>query len=235
MHGVSALQSENNTIPRLRSEDGSLRECAAFYTMHASMNTNPTRASMLIPMVVEKSQFGERAYDIYSRLLKERIVFLGGPIDDDTANLIVAQLLFLQSEDPKKDIALYVNSPGGSVSAGLAIIDTINHIKNDVSTVCVGIAASMGSIILASGTKGKRFALPNAEVMIHQPWGGAQGQASDIEITAKHILATRDRLNKILAKTTGQPLDKIEKDVDRDFFMTAEESKKYGIVDQVYK
>ncbi|RTL01726.1 MAG: ATP-dependent Clp endopeptidase proteolytic subunit ClpP [Neisseriaceae bacterium] len=198
------------------------------------MNTNP-RASMLVPMVVEKSQFGERGYDIYSRLLKDRIVFLGGPIDDDVANLIIAQLLFLESEDPKKDIFLYVNSPGGSVSAGLGIVDTMHHIKPDVATVVVGMAASMGSIILASGAKGKRFALPNAEVMIHQPWGGAQGQASDIEITARHILATRDRLNKILAKASGQPLDKVEKDVDRDFFMTAEEAKKYGLVDQVYK
>ncbi len=190
---------------------------------------------MLVPMVVEKSQFGERGYDIYSRLLKDRIVFLGGPIDDDVANLIIAQLLFLESEDPKKDIFLYVNSPGGSVSAGLGIVDTMHHIKPDVATVVVGMAASMGSIILASGAKGKRFALPNAEVMIHQPWGGAQGQASDIEITARHILATRDRLNKILAKASGQPLDKVEKDVDRDFFMTAEEAKKYGLVDQVYK
>lgn len=193
------------------------------------------RASMLIPMVVEKSQFGERAYDIYSRLLKERIIFLGGGIDDDTANLIIAQLLFLEAEDPKKDIFLYVNSPGGSVTAGLAIVDSMNHVKPDVATVCVGMAASMGSIILASGAKGKRSALPNAEVMIHQPWGGAQGQASDIEITARHILATRDRLNKILAKTSGQTLEKVQKDVDRDFFMTAEEAKKYGIVDQVYK
>ncbi len=190
---------------------------------------------MLVPMVVEKSQFGERGYDIYSRLLKDRIVFLGGAIDDDVANLIIAQLLFLESEDPKKDIFLYVNSPGGSVSAGLGIVDTMNHIKPDVATVCVGMAASMGSIILASGAKGKRFALPNAEVMIHQPWGGVQGQASDIEITARHILATRERLNKILAKASGQSLDKVEKDVDRDFFMTAEESKKYGLVDQVYK
>lgn len=190
--------------------------------------------SMLIPMVVEKSQFGERAYDIYSRLLKERIVFLGGGIDDDTANLIIAQLLFLEAEDPKKGISLYINSPGGSVTAGLAIVDAMNHVKSDVSTVCVGMAASMGSIILSSGAKGKRFALPNAEVMIHQPWGGAQGQASDIEITAKHILATRDRLNKILAKTTGQSLDKVAKDVDRDFFMTADEAKKYGIVDKVF-
>ncbi len=190
---------------------------------------------MLIPTVIEKSQFGERAYDIYSRLLKERIVFLGGPIDDNIANIIVAQLLFLESEDPKKDISLYVNSPGGAVDAGLAIVDTMNYVKPDVSTVCVGIAASMGSVILSSGAKGKRHILPNAEVMIHQPWGGAQGQASDIEITARHILATRDRLNKILAKNTGQSLAKVEKDVDRDFFMTAEEAKKYGIVDRIYK
>ncbi len=189
---------------------------------------------MLVPMVVEKSQFGERAYDIYSRLLKERIVFLGGPIDDDVANLIIAQLLFLEAEDHKKGISLYINSPGGSVTAGLAVVDAMNHVKSDVSTVCVGMAASMGSIILASGAKGKRYALPNADIMIHQPWGGAQGQASDIEITAKHILATRDRLNKILAKTTGQSLDKVAKDVDRDFFMTADEAKKYGIIDKVF-
>lgn len=196
-------------------------------------NTNPR--AMLVPMVVEKSQFGERGYDIYSRLLKDRIVFLGGGIDDDMANLIIAQLLFLESEDPKKDISLYVNSPGGSVTAGLAILDTMNHIKPDVSTVCVGMAASAAAVILAVGAKGKRYALPNAEVMIHQPWGGAQGQATDIEITAKHILATRDRLNKILAKATGQELSKIEKDVDRDYFMMADEAKKYGLVDQVYK
>ncbi|HEX5774451.1 MAG TPA: ATP-dependent Clp endopeptidase proteolytic subunit ClpP [Candidatus Paceibacterota bacterium] len=198
------------------------------------MNTTP-RASMLVPMVVEKSQFGERGYDIYSRLLKDRIVFLGGPVDDDTANLIIAQLLFLESEDPKKDISLYVNSPGGSVTAGLAILDTMNHVKPAVSTVCIGMAASAAAVILSAGEKGKRFALPNAEVMIHQPWGGAQGQATDIEITAKHIIATRERLNKILAKNTGQPLEKIEKDVDRDYFMMADEAKKYGIVDQVYK
>ncbi|KND46917.1 MAG: ATP-dependent Clp endopeptidase, proteolytic subunit ClpP [Parcubacteria bacterium C7867-004] len=190
--------------------------------------------SMLVPMVVEKSQFGERGYDIYSRLLKDRIVFLGGGIDDDMANLIIAQLLFLESEDPKKDISLYVNSPGGSVTAGLAILDTMNHVKPDVSTVVVGMAASAAAVILAAGAKGKRFALPNAEVMIHQPWGGAQGQATDIEITAKHILATRDRLNKILAKASGQPLAKIEKDVDRDYFMMADEAKKYGLVDKVY-
>lgn len=192
-------------------------------------------SSMLVPMVIEKSQFGERAYDIYSRLLRERIVFLSGGVDDDTANLVVAQLLFLEAEDPKKDIFLYVNSPGGSVSSGLAIVDTMNHVKPEVATVCVGMAASMGSVILASGAKGKRFALPNAEVMIHQPWGGVQGQAADIEITARHILATRDRLNRILAKASGQPLTKVEKDVDRDFFMTADEAKKYGLIDQVYK
>lgn len=190
---------------------------------------------MLVPMVIEKSQFGERGYDIYSRLLKDRIIFLGGGIDDDMANLIIAQLLFLESEDPKKDIFLYVNSPGGSVTAGLAILDTMNHVKPAVSTVCVGMAASAAAVILSAGEKGKRFALPNAEVMIHQPWGGAQGQATDIEITAKHIIATRERLNKILAKNTGQPLEKIEKDVDRDYFMMAEDAKKYGIVDQVYK
>jgi ATP-dependent Clp protease protease subunit len=199
------------------------------------METKPTQSSMLVPMVIEKSQFGERGYDIYSRLLKDRIIFLTGGIDDDTANLIIAQLLFLESEDPKKDIFLYINSPGGSVTAGLAILDTMNHVKPAVATVCVGMAASAAAVILASGEKGKRFALPNAEVMIHQPWGGAQGQASDIEITAKHILATRDRLNKILAKATGQALAKVEKDVDRDYFMMADDAKKYGLVDTVYK
>ena len=176
---------------------------------------------------------GERAYDIYSRLLKERIIFLGGPIDGDVANLIVAQMLFLASEDPKKDISFYINSPGGHVSAGLAILDTMNHIQPAVSTVCVGLAASMGAVLLSAGEKGKRFALPNAEVMIHQPSGGAEGMASDIEITAKHIIATRERLNKILAKNTGQKMDKVERDVDRDFFMTAAEAKDYGIIDKV--
>jgi ATP-dependent Clp protease protease subunit len=195
-------------------------------------SNNDIRAQ-LVPMVIEKSPFGERAFDIYSRLLKERIIFLAGPIEDYTANLIIAQLLFLESEDPKKDIQLYINSPGGSVSAGLAMLDTMNHIKPDVSTVCVGIAASAAAIILAAGAKGKRFALPNAEVMIHQPWGGAQGQATDIEITARHIIATRDRLNKILSKATGQPLAKIEKDVERDYFMMADEAKKYGLIDDV--
>jgi len=189
----------------------------------------------LVPMVIEKTAGGERSFDIYSRLLKERIIFVTGQVEDHMANLIVAQLLFLQAEDPKKDITLYVNSPGGSVTAGLSIIDTMHHIKADVSTVCVGLAASMGSLILSQGTKGKRFILPNAEVMIHQPSGGAYGQASDIDITAKHILKTRERLNKMMAKATGQKLAKIESDMDRDFFMDAEEAVAYGIVDKVYK
>lgn len=176
---------------------------------------------------------GERAYDIYSRLLKENIIFLSGPIDDAMANTVIAQLLFLQSEDPKKDIHLYVNSPGGSVTAGLAIIDTMNHIKNDVSTVCVGLAASMAAVILSAGKKSKRFALPNAEVMIHQPSGGVEGQATDIAITAKRILKTREVTNKILATNTGKPVTQIDKDVERDFFMDAEEAKKYGIIDKV--
>ena len=190
---------------------------------------------MLVPMVIEKSQFGERAYEIYSRLLKERIVFLGGPIDDDVANLVVSQLLFLEAEDPKKDISLYVNSPGGHVHSGLAIVDAMNLVKPDVSTICVGMAASMASIILVSGAKGKRYALPNADIMIHQPHGGAEGQASDIEISARRILSLRERLNKILAKQSGQPLEKVSRDADRDFFMTADEAAKYGIVDKVFK
>ncbi|OYV63692.1 MAG: ATP-dependent Clp endopeptidase, proteolytic subunit ClpP [Parcubacteria group bacterium 21-58-10] len=196
-------------------------------------NTEP-RASMLVPMVIEKSQFGERAYDIYSRLLRERVIFLGGPIDSDSANLVIAQLLFLEAEDPKKDISLYINSPGGSVTATLAMIDTMNHIKADVSTVCVGMAASGGAWLLSAGAKGKRYALPNAEIMVHQPSGGAEGQATDIEITAKQILKLRERLNKILAKNTGQSVERIERDVERDFFMTAEEAKKYGLVDKVF-
>ena len=190
--------------------------------------------SYLIPTVIEKSQFGERAYDIYSRLLRERIIFLSGPIDDSVAKIVIAQLLFLQSEDPKKDISLYINSPGGSVTAGLAIIDTMNHIKPDVSTVCVGMAASAASVILSAGAKGKRFGLPNSEVMIHQPWvEGIGGQTTDIEIRAKQMVKTRETLNKILAKNTGQTLAKIEKDVERDIFMTSEEGKKYGIIDKI--
>jgi ATP-dependent Clp protease protease subunit len=188
---------------------------------------------MLIPTVIEKSQFGERAYDIYSRLLNERIIFLGGPIDDHTANLIIAQLLYLDHTDPKKDIHLYINSPGGSVTAGLAIIDTMNFIKSDVSTICVGIAASMGALILSSGKKGKRFSLPNSEVMIHQVMGGTEGQASDIAINAKHILRTKDTLNKILAQNTDKKIDQVEKDSDRDYWMTSDEAKKYGIVDEI--
>lgn len=195
--------------------------------------SSPTN-SYLVPMVVEKTQGGERAYDIFSRLLKERIIFVTGTVEDHMANLIVAQLLFLEAEDPKKDIFLYINSPGGSVTAGLSIIDTMHHIKPDIATVCVGMAASMGSMILSQGAKGKRFILPNAEVMIHQPSGGAYGQATDIDITAKHILKTRDRLNKMLAKASGQKLAKIEQDVDRDFFMDAEEAMKYGLVDKIY-
>ncbi len=189
--------------------------------------------SILIPTVIEKTNMGERAYDIYSRLLKDNIIFLGGPIDDNTANIVIAQLLFLQSENPKKDISLYVNSPGGSVTSTLAIIDTMNHIGNDVSTVCVGIAASGAAMILSAGKKGKRYALPNAEVMIHQPLGGVEGQATDIAITAKHILKTKDRLNKMLAENCGKPLAEIERDVERDFFMSSDEAKKYGIIDKI--
>lgn len=190
---------------------------------------------MLIPTVIEKSPFGERAYDIYSRLLKERIIFLGGGIDDNLANIIIAQLLFLDSEDSKKDITMYVNSPGGSVTSTLAIIDTMNAVKADVSTVCVGMAASGGAWVLGAGKKGKRYALPNAEMMIHQPLGGTEGQASDIAITAKHILKTKDNLIKMMAQNTGKPIAQIEKDVDRDFYLSAEEAKKYGLVDEVIK
>lgn len=188
---------------------------------------------MLIPTVIEKSSFGERAYDIYSRLLRERIIFLTGEVNDQMANTIVAQLLFLESEDPKKEISLYVNSPGGSVSAGMAIIDTMNHIKPEVSTICVGIAASMGAWILSQGQKGKRFALPNAEILIHQPLGGVSGQASDIAITAENILKIKKKMMKMLSDATGQKVEKIEKDVDRDFWMDADEAKKYGIVDKI--
>ncbi len=188
---------------------------------------------MLIPTVLEKTPQGERAYDIYSRLLKDRIIFLGDPIDDHVGNLIIAQLLFLANEDPKKDIYLYINSPGGNVKDGLAIIDTMNFIKPDVATICIGMAASMGAMILSSGAKGKRFALPNAEVMIHQPWGGAEGQASDIEIGAKQIIKHREILYKMLSKNTGQTVSKIEKDADRNYWMSSEEAKKYGIIDAV--
>lgn len=191
--------------------------------------------NQLVPTVIEKSNFGERAYDIYSRLLKDRIIFIGTAINDTVANTVIAQLLFLENQNPEKDITVYVHSPGGHVTAGLAIYDTMQYIKPVVSTVCVGIAASMGAILLAGGEKGKRYALPNSEIMIHQPLGGIEGQAADIRIHADHILRTKQRLNKILVKHTGQPLKVIERDTDRDFFMTAEEASKYGIVDKIIK
>lgn len=187
----------------------------------------------LVPIVVEQTNRGERSYDIYSRLLKDRIVFMGEEIHDITASLVIAQLLFLEAEDPEKDINIYINSPGGSVSAGLAIYDTMQHIKPDVSTICVGMAASMGAFLLAAGTKGKRFALPNSEIMIHQPLGGARGQATDVIIHAERLIRTKKTLNKILSEKTGQPLEKIEKDVERDFFMSAEEANAYGLIDEV--
>jgi len=189
----------------------------------------------LIPTVIEKSSYGERAYDIYSRLLKERIIFLGGPINDTLANIVIAQLLFLEHEDPKKDIKLYLNSPGGSVTAGLAIYDAMQYVKPDVSTVCVGLAASMGAVLLAAGSKGKRIALPNSVILLHQVMGGAEGQATEVEIHARQILKTRDRLNQILMKHTGQSMSKIEKDTDRDFYMTVGEAKEYGLIDEIVK
>ena len=187
----------------------------------------------LIPTVIEKSQYGERAYDIYSRLLKERIIFLGAPINDVVANSVIAQLLFLESKDPKKDIQLYINTPGGIVTGGLAIYDTMQYVKCPISTVCVGMAASMGAVLLAAGAKGKRFALPNSQIMLHQPMGGAQGQAIEIEITAKQIVKIRERLNNILVKHTGKDLKKVEKDTDRDFYLSAQEAKDYGLIDKV--
>jgi len=189
--------------------------------------------SMLVPMVVENTNRGERAYDIYSRLLKDRIIFLGSGINDQVANLVIAQLLFLEAEDPEKDIHIYINSPGGSITAGMAIFDTMTYIKPDVQTICVGMAASMGAFLLAAGTKGKRFALANSEIMIHQPLGGTQGQAVDIEIHAKRIIKIRERLNGILANITKKPIEQIEKDTDRDYFMTAEEAMEYGLIDKV--
>ena len=189
----------------------------------------------LIPTGIEKSQYGERAYDIYSRLLKERIIFLGGPINDTVANIVIAQLLFLEHEDPKKEIKLYLNSPGGSVTAGLAIYDAIQYVKPEVSTICVGMAASMGAILLGAGSKGKRLALPNSEILLHQVMGGAEGQAIEVEITARQILKIKVRLNQILAKHTGQSVSKIEKDSDRDFYLTAEEAKEYGLIDEIIK
>jgi len=189
----------------------------------------------LIPTVIEKSQYGERAYDIYSRLLKERIIFLAGPITDSVANSIIAQILFLASKDPNKDIQLYINTPGGSVTAGLAIYDTMQYVKSPISTVCIGLAGSMGATLLAAGSKGKRFALPNAEILLHQVAGGVTGEAVEIEITAKQIIKIKDKLNRILAKHTGQPIERVEKDTDRDFYLSAEEAKEYGIIDEVIK
>jgi ATP-dependent Clp protease protease subunit len=197
------------------------------------MSALETQALGMVPMVIETSGRGERAYDIYSRLLKERVVFLVGEVNDHMANLVIAQLLFLESENPEKDISLYINSPGGSVSAGMAIYDTMNFIKPDVSTLCMGMAASMGAFLLSSGAKGKRFSLPNSKVMIHQPLGGARGQATEIEIAAREIIKTREQLNKILADNTGQPLDRIENDTERDYYLSAAEAKDYGLVDQV--
>src|SRR3954471_14776955 len=197
------------------------------------MSALDTQALGMVPIVIEQSGRGERSYDIYSRLLRERVVFLVGPVNDQTANLVVAQLLFLESENPDKDISFYINSPGGSVSAGMAIYDTMNFIKPDVSTLCTGMAASMGAFLLSAGAKGKRFSLPHSKIMIHQPLGGMQGQASDIEIHANEILKTRATLNKILAERTGQPLERIERDTERDYFLSADEAREYGLVDQV--
>jgi ATP-dependent Clp protease protease subunit len=215
--GPNSIQAK--VQPRQRSE--------------SPMSALDTQALGLVPIVIEQSGRGERSYDIFSRLLRERVIFMVGPVNDQTANLVVAQLLFLESENPDKDISLYINSPGGSVSAGMAIYDTMNFIKPAVSTLCTGMAASMGAFLLAAGEKGKRFSLPNSKIMIHQPLGGMQGQATDIEIHARDILKTKGQLNKILAERTGQPLEKIERDTDRDYFLEAEEAKAYGLVDQV--
>ncbi len=201
--------------------------------MNMQVGAMQTQALGMVPMVIEQSGRGERSYDIYSRLLKERVIFLVGPVNDYVANLVVAQLLFLESDNPDKDISFYINSPGGSVSSGMAIFDTMNFVKPDVSTLCTGMAASMGAFLLAAGAKGKRFSLPNSKVMIHQPSGGSQGQATEIEIQAREILKTREQLNKILAERTGQPLERIERDTERDYYMSADECKEYGLIDQV--
>ena len=210
-----------------------LNECEVTSMMNDQYNAGMPR-SYLVPTVVEQTGRGERAYDIYSRLLNDRIIFLSDEVNDATASLVVAQLLFLEAQDPDKDISFYINSPGGSVTAGMAIYDTMNFIKCDVSTICIGMAASMGAFLLSAGTKGKRIALPHSEIMIHQPLGGAQGQASDIKIRADLILRTRDMLNKILAENTGKPIEQIERDTDRDYFMTAEQALEYGIIDKIY-
>jgi len=209
--------------------------CSPMPLYKMRMENRKDTQMQLIPMVVEQTGRGERAYDIFSRLLKDRIIFIGTPIDDNIANLVIAQLIFLEAEDPEKDINVYINSPGGVVTSGLAIYDTMQFIKPDVATTCVGMAASMGALLLAAGAPKKRFALPHSRIMIHQPWGGVQGQVTDIEIHAKELLTIKARLNDILAKHTGQPLDKIEKDTDRNFFMSAEEAKAYGLVDEIYE
>jgi ATP-dependent Clp protease protease subunit len=201
--------------------------------MNVRFGAMDTQALGMVPMVIEQSGRGERSYDIYSRLLKERVIFMVGPVNDQVANLVVAQLLFLESENPDKDISFYINSPGGSVSAGMAIFDTMNFIKPEVSTLCTGMAASMGAFLLAAGAKGKRFSLPNSKIMIHQPSGGSQGQATEIEIQAREILKTREQLNKILAERTGQPLERIERDTERDYYMSADECQEYGLIDKV--
>jgi len=201
--------------------------------MNMQLDSMETQDLGMVPMVIEQSGRGERSYDIYSRLLKERVIFLVGPVNDHVANLVVAQLLFLESDNPDKDISFYINSPGGSVSSGMAIFDTMNFVKPDVSTLCTGMAASMGAFLLAAGAKGKRFSLPNSKILIHQPSGGSQGQATEIEIQAREILKTRAQLNKILAELTGQPLERIERDTERDYYMSADECKEYGLIDQV--
>ena len=229
MHGT-AVHAPTCRFPKNTSTAAVSRPCVRHLRQ---MGVN--RMSTLIPMVIEQTNRGERSFDIYSRLLKDRIVFLGGEIDDDVANLVVAQLLFLEMENPDADISLYINSPGGSVTAGMAIFDTMNYIKPNVRTVCVGMAASMGAFLLMAGQKGKRLALPNSEVMIHQPLGGASGQATDVQIRAEWLLKTKQKMNRLIAEMTGQPLSKVEKDVERDYFIGAEEALKYGIIDEIYQ
>lgn len=210
-----------------------MKKSSNFWKIFQNRLLNLIFKMTIVPTIVERSQRGERAYDIFSRLLEERIIFLAGPVTDMNANVVIAQMLYLVSKDPKRDIKLYINSPGGSVTAGLAIYDTMQYLKCPVSTICVGLAASMAAVLLASGTKGKRFALPNAEILMHQVAGGMQGQATDIEITAKQILYMKERLNKIISSHTGQPINKVEKDTDRDFYLTSDEAKKYGVIDEV--
>ena len=229
MHGKS-VHAPTCRFPKNTSTAADGRPC-----VRRSRQMGVNRMSTLIPMVIEQTNRGERSFDIYSRLLKDRIVFLGGEIDDDVANLVVAQLLFLEMENPDADISLYINSPGGSVTAGMAIFDTMRYIKPNVRTVCVGMAASMGAFLLMAGEPGKRKALPNSEVMIHQPLGGASGQATDVQIRAEWLLKTKQKMNRLIAEMTGQLLEKVEKDVERDFFMSAEEALKYGIIDEIYQ